>query len=105
MKTIITSTGNSLNARFDLRFGRAGWFCLYDEATGTTEFIKNEAADSTGGAGTAASQKAIELGARKIISGDFGPKAQQILERMSIQLVILENEEASVSDIIKRLKK
>jgi len=36
MKTIITSTGNELSSQFDKRFGRAGWFCLYDEDTEET---------------------------------------------------------------------
>ena len=28
MKTMISSEGNSPKSTFDLRFGRAGWFCL-----------------------------------------------------------------------------
>ena len=42
MKTVITSSGNTIQSNFDRRFGRAAWFCLYDEETGQTEFIENE---------------------------------------------------------------
>lgn len=104
MKTIITSTGNSKDAAFDKRFGRAAWFCLYDEASGNTTFHKNEYADAQGGAGTKAAEKVAELGAGKAISGDFGPKAKELLQKLNIQMVIINDDNATIETIINRLK-
>lgn len=100
MKIAITSTGNDLNSEFDQRFGRCSWFCVYDNETGQAEFIKNEHAEAQGGAGTKASQKMIELGVERVISGDFGPKAKEILEKFDIQMVILPDGPKIISEII-----
>ncbi|WP_320018682.1 NifB/NifX family molybdenum-iron cluster-binding protein [Labilibaculum manganireducens] len=104
MKTIITSTGNQLNSIFDLRFGRAGWFCLYDDQSGEISFIENENVNSQSGAGTKTVEKLVELGAQKVISGDFGPKAKELLEKFNIQMVLLQNDNNTVQHIINKLK-
>ena len=102
-RAVITSKGNTGDTGFDLRFGRAGWFCIVDEETGNTEFIENEFKNAPGGAGTKAAEKMIELKVKKIISGDFGPKAKELLDKFNIQLVIIQNENQSVNDIIKQI--
>lgn len=102
-RTVITCKGNTRDAGFDLRFGRAGWFCILDEESGNTEFIENEFKNATGGAGTKAAEKMIELKVKKIISGDFGPKAKELLDKFNIQLVIIQNENQSVNNIIKQI--
>ncbi|MDF1576715.1 MAG: NifB/NifX family molybdenum-iron cluster-binding protein [Bacteroidales bacterium] len=104
MKTIISSTGKKLESGFDLRFGRAEWFCLLDEETGETTFHENENKEASHGAGTKAVEKVIELGASKIISGDFGPKAKELLEKFNIQMVLLSDDSRSIADIIDRIK-
>lgn len=104
MKIIITSTGDNLNSAFDLRFGRAGWFCVYDKETKTSNFIKNSFKDVNGGAGTKTSEMAAELGAKKVISGHFGPKAKDLLERLNIQMVTMDGNELNVADIISKLE-
>ena len=103
MKTIITSTGNSLNSKFDQRFGRAGYFCVYDHETETTNFVKNNFKDLNGGAGTKSSEMAAELGAKLIVSGHFGPKAVTMLEKLNIQTKVMHEEDITVEDIIKKL--
>ena len=104
MKTIISSTGNKLDSGFDLRFGRAGWFCLLDEKTGETSFHENENKDASHGAGTKAVEKVVELGATRVISGDFGPKAKELLEKFSIQMVLLSDDSKSIADIADGIK-
>jgi predicted Fe-Mo cluster-binding NifX family protein len=104
MKTIITSEGNTVDSLFDLRFGRAAWFCLFNEEDNRIEFYENEYSEAQGGAGTKAAEKMVEMGVEKIISGDFGPKAKEILERFRIQLVILPDNGKKVKDIIETLK-
>ncbi len=105
MKTIITSTGNNANSKFDQRFGRAGWFCVYDREDKTTFFIENSFKNSNGGAGTKSSEMVAELGAGQVISGDFGPKAKDLLEKLNIQMIVLDDSELSVQDIINRISK
>ncbi len=102
MKKIITSTGDSLNSEFDLRFGRASWFCIYDMENRKTEFIKNVNKDLNGGAGIKSAELVAELGVKQIISGDFGPKAKSMLEKMKIQMVVINEKSKTVQEIIDR---
>ena len=104
MKTIISSTGKDTAAQFDLRFGRAAWFCLLDEETGETSFHKNDYQEAPHGAGTRAAEKAIELGAAKVISGDFGPKAKELLEKFNIQMVIIPEDTHTIKEIVTKIK-
>ncbi len=103
MKTVITSVSDNLNTEFDKRFGRAAWFCVLDESTGEVSFVKNEYADNDQGAGTKVAALMVELGVKKVISGHFGPKAQEVLKKFDVQMVATE-EETSVSEIINKLK-
>lgn len=104
MKIVITSTGNKLESTFDLRFGRAAWFCIYDEQAGVTEFIENINLNANSGAGVKTAEKMVELGVAKIISGDFGPKAREILDRYNIQMVVIEDEDITIQGILKKVK-
>ena len=104
MKTLISSEGNTLKSEFDLRFGRAAWFCLLDEKSGETLFFENEFKDESQGAGGKVVEKAVELGVSKVISGDFGPKAKDLLEKFNIQMVILPDDNRSIKEIITLLK-
>jgi len=103
MKTLITSTTSTPEGPFDKRFGRAAWFCVLDEATGETTFLKNENAEGQSGVGTKTAEKVVEQGVSKVISGDFGPKAKKLLDKFGIQMVII-NEDLKVIDIINRIK-
>lgn len=104
MKTIITSTGEGENNLFDLRFGRAAWFCIYDDETSSLQFIKNKHLDAASGAGKKVVEELIDLGASKIISGDFGPKAKELLEKFNVQMVILNDDHSTIKEIVDKLK-
>lgn len=104
MKVIITSTGDNLNSAFDLRFIRASWFCLYDKETETSNFIKKGFKDLNGGAGTKSSEMVAELGANQVISGHFGPKANNLLDRLNIQMVTMDENKLNIADIISKLE-
>jgi len=103
MKTIITSTGDKTDSKFDQRFGRAGWFCIYDREDRSTYFIENSFKNMNGGAGTKSSEMVAELGAAQVISGDFGPKAKSLLEKFKIQMIVMEDDEMSIQDVINQL--
>lgn len=104
MKTIITSTAEGSGSLFDLRFGRAAWFCLFDDETGDVTFVENENINASSGAGTKAVEKVAEMGVSKVISGDFGPKAKELLEKFNIQMVILKDDSNTIQNIINNLK-
>lgn len=103
MKTVITSKGNNLKAYFDPRFGRAGWFCIIDDESGKTTFIENDQAEATGGAGVKVAEKMVEIGVKKVISGDFGPKAKDLLDKFNIQMVIISDDNQSIKKIVSKL--
>jgi predicted Fe-Mo cluster-binding NifX family protein len=103
-KTVITSTGNTPDSKFDRRFGRAAWYCLFDEEQGKIEFFENDNLNSSHGAGTKAAEKMVELNVQKIISGDFGPKAKDLLEKFNIQMVIIQDDDTTVQKVINKLK-
>ena len=104
MKTVITSKSNKKESLFDPRFGRAGWFCLIDDESGNPTFIENDQTEATGGAGVKTAEKMIELGVQKVISGDFGPKAKDLLEKFNIQMVIIADNDQSIQKIISKLR-
>lgn len=105
MKTVITSSGDGKTSSFDMRFGRAEYYCIFDQEKGETEFIKNVNKDDSSGAGVKAAERMIELGVTKVVSGDFGPKAKELLDKFNIQMVILQNAGLTVDDIIQKMKK
>lgn len=104
MKTIITASGSDLTPRLDLRFGRCAFFCLYNHNDGGATFIKNEFKDAQGGAGAKVAEKMLNLGVDRIISGDFGPKAKDLLDKFKIQLVKMTDEHKSIQEIITSFK-
>ncbi len=104
MKFIITSTGNSLNSKFDIRFGRSSWFCVYDTTEKTTHFIENSNKNANGGAGTKTAEMVAEMEVDSVISGDFGPKAKSMLEKLKIQMIIIDGKNKSIKEIIDTIK-
>ena len=104
MKTLISSSGKNKKARFDLRFARASWFCIYDEESKEVEFHKNHFLNSRKGLGNKVVEMVVEHRIKKIISGDFGPNVKNLLETQNIQMVILKNEDLSIQDIINKIK-
>jgi len=105
MKMAVTSSGNQLQSTFDMRFGRSAWFCLFDTATNSVEFIENEHKNANGGAGTKAAENIAELGVTQVISGDFGPKAKALLERLKIQMIVLDENEKTIQEIVNTILK
>ncbi len=103
MKIAITSKGNDLHAKFDLRFGRCEWFCIWDTESKKAEFVENMHKNANGGAGTKAVEIISELNAQKIISGDFGPKAKPLLKQFKIQMITFEYHDRSIEEILKLL--
>jgi predicted Fe-Mo cluster-binding NifX family protein len=104
MKTVITSTGKELDSQFDLRFGRAAYFCLFNDESGEHNFIENENVNGNSGVGMKTAEKMVELGVEKVISGDFGPKAKDLLVKFNIQMVVLKDNNGTIEDILNKVK-
>jgi len=105
MKIIISSTGNTIKSQFDLRFGRAPYFCVVNETDlDKVKFYENFILKNDKNAGIIAAKKAIELKATKIISGEFGNQSKKILDENNIQLIMINEENCTIEALLERLK-
>jgi predicted Fe-Mo cluster-binding NifX family protein len=105
MKVAITSTGNSMQSTLDQRFGRCGFFIVYDTETKGLEFIPNPNKDAQEGAGPASVQLVASRNVHKIISGEFGIKIKSLLDSLKIQMIVLKDPEKKIEEIIEMLNK
>ncbi|PMP68903.1 MAG: dinitrogenase iron-molybdenum cofactor biosynthesis protein [Thermodesulfobacterium geofontis] len=88
MIVCITAQGNNLDSEIDPRFGRCSYFIFYDTETKTYEVFPNKWKEAMGGAGTQAAQFVLEKGAKKIITGNVGPRAEAIFKLAGIEVVL-----------------
>lgn len=88
MRIAITSSEPDLDAPFDPRFGRAAYFIVFDEETGTWQSYTNPAVDAPGGAGVQAAQFIANQDVAAVISGDFGPKAYRALSAAGLAMYL-----------------
>jgi len=80
MKIAISTSGTSLDAAIDPRFGRAVRFLIYDVEQKNFTLVENEQnLNATQGAGIQAAKIIIDSGAKAVISGHCGPKAFKVL--------------------------
>ena len=103
MKVCISSSGNSLDNKMDLRFGRAAYFVIADTDTMEYEVIENSAAASGGGAGITSGQLMVDKGVAAVITGNVGPNAMNVLKASNIE--IYRGVDTTVEENIKKLKK
>ena len=87
MKIAISSTGGSLSAQIDPRFGRCAYFIIYDSHTGSFSAFSNPASDAAGGAGPGAVREISKRGAEAVLTGQVGGNAQAALEAAGIEVV------------------
>jgi predicted Fe-Mo cluster-binding NifX family protein len=102
MKIVISSVDETKKSEIDPHFGRCPFFTIAEVENGellsmTTQ--KNEAAEQGHGAGTTAADFVANLGAKVVISGNFGPKAEGVLTELKIEMV---KDEGTVEDVVKR---
>ncbi len=102
MKLMITSRGDSLNSPMDERYGRSEYFIIYDTEKESFESIKNPYLNDQGGVGISVAKFTIEKGINALISGSFGPNAQDVLKGSGIELYTAKG--GTVSDVINDFK-
>jgi predicted Fe-Mo cluster-binding NifX family protein len=89
MKIAISSSGTTLSAPVDPRFGRAAKFILLDTETDAFEAHDNtQGLDAAQGAGIQTAEMVSRLGAEAVITGHCGPKAFRTLREAGIQVVV-----------------
>lgn len=104
MKVAVTAQGSGLQSELDPRFGRAGWFVVFDTDTDTHEAIDNtDGVNASSGAGIASGQRVAESGAKAVITGHCGPNAERVLTSAGIRVV--ERTGGTVEEAIEWFKK
>ncbi len=103
MKIAIASRGRNLADPVDPRFGRAGYFIIYETDDDSWEVIDNsQNSGMAHGAGIQTAQRVVDSGARMIVSGNFGPKAAEVLEAAGVATMMWA--EGTVADAIEMVK-
>jgi len=87
MKIAVSSTGPSLDADIDPRFGRCQHFIIVDPQTQDFEAIENTNIAASGGAGIASAQTVAGKEVEAVLTGNCGPNAYQTLSAAGIQVI------------------
>ncbi len=102
MKIAVTSTGPSLDAQVEPRFGRCPWFLVGETETMQFEAVENTNANLGGGVGIQAGQTMAKMGVTHVLTGNCGPNAHQTLSAAGISIVV--GCSGRVRDMIERFK-
>jgi predicted Fe-Mo cluster-binding NifX family protein len=87
VKVAFTTSGKSLEAPLEPRFGRAPKFLIYNMETKTAEVLDNgENLNAVQGAGVRAAEAIARSGVDCVITGHCGPKAFQALSVAGIRV-------------------
>ena len=101
MLIAITAHGKDRYAKLDSRFGRADYFVLYDQKTGTWSSLPNtQNINAAHGAGIQAGQNIAQIGATVLITGHIGPKALKVLKTAKIDMYSFGDMEGTVEDAL-----
>jgi predicted Fe-Mo cluster-binding NifX family protein len=90
MKLCIPAEAGGLDARVDLRLGRAPVFVFADSETGKVLGSAPNSQDrqAASGAGIQAAQTIAETGAEAVLCANIGPKAFRVLNAASIRVYV-----------------
>ncbi len=87
MKIAFTTSGQTLQAPLDRRFGRAPCFLLYDPNHDVTEILDNQSSrEAAQGAGIQAAEAVVRAGATAVVTGHCGPKAFRVLRAAGVEV-------------------
>ncbi|MFZ1947698.1 MAG: NifB/NifX family molybdenum-iron cluster-binding protein [bacterium] len=103
MKIAFSTSGSTLDAPLDNRFGRARGFLIYDLESGDVEIIDNtQSLNSPSGAGIQAAEAIVRSGATGLVTGHCGPKAFRVLSAAGV--VVYNTDAETVAEALKRYK-
>ena len=87
MKIAVSSTGGSINALVEERFGRAPYYVIVDSTTMRFGLVSNPSVTSAHGAGPQTAALVHERGATVVLTGRVGPNARKALDALGITVV------------------
>jgi predicted Fe-Mo cluster-binding NifX family protein len=99
---VITSTGNKLNSRMDMRFAKCSYFCFL--TVDGPVFMANAFQEQEGHVAPSVVEWLKEKGVEKVITGEIGSTAQKCLKEAHIQAVLIESDKYTVNAIIKKIR-
>jgi predicted Fe-Mo cluster-binding NifX family protein len=103
MKVAFTTSGDSLDAPLDTRFGRAQRFLVYDLESNDFAVVDNtQSLNAAQGAGIQAAETVIRAGAGSVVSGHCGPKAFRVLAAAGVDMFT--TDAATVADALARFR-
>jgi predicted Fe-Mo cluster-binding NifX family protein len=87
MKIVLTTSGDSLGAPLDTRFGRTPKFMIYDLQNDTFEVLDNrQNVNAAQGAGIQSAETVARSGAKALVTGHCGPKAFRVLSAAGVKV-------------------
>jgi predicted Fe-Mo cluster-binding NifX family protein len=103
MKVAVSARGRDLSSMLDPRFGRAPYLIIYDTESNAFEVIDNTSAGQMAhGAGIQTAQEVVNQRADLVVSGNFGPKACQVLQAANVKLAM--SPETSISEVLELVR-
>lgn len=102
MKVAVTSTGASLDAAVDPRFGRCPYFMLVETNDMGFKAVANENSALGGGAGIQSARLVVQEGAKTVLTGNCGPNAHQALSAAGVEVIV--GCSGTVSEVVERFK-
>jgi predicted Fe-Mo cluster-binding NifX family protein len=89
MKIAISAAGKKPDSPMDARFGRAGYFQIFDADTGKYEVIDNTSGrNAMQGAGIQSGELVAGCGVSVLITGHCGPKAFRVLNGAGVKVML-----------------
>lgn len=103
MKIAFSTSGKTLDAPLDQRFGRAAGFIVYDLDTNSFDVIDNQTnLNASQGAGIKSAETVVRAGAKAIVTGHCGPNAFRALSAAGIS--IYNSDAATVSEALEQYR-
>jgi predicted Fe-Mo cluster-binding NifX family protein len=103
MNIVFTTSGDTLDAPLDSRFGRAPKFIVYDLDNDSFEVVDNQQnLNAPQGAGIQAAETIVRLGASSLVTGHCGPKAYQVLSTAGV--TIYNTDAQTVAEALERFR-
>ncbi|MCK4271103.1 NifB/NifX family molybdenum-iron cluster-binding protein [bacterium] len=104
MKIAITSTGKTLDAQVDQRFGRAQLFLVLDTETDEIKVVDNQQnLNAAQGAGIQAAETVVNQEIEVLITGHCGPNAYRTLQAAGVKIVT--DAQGTVGQLVEKFKK
>ena len=87
MNIVISAQGPEFESPIDPRFGRCQYFAFVDPEEMTLEAVPNPNLQQSSGVGIRSAQFVCDKGVKAVLTGNVGPKAQQVLSTAGIEVL------------------